>query len=259
MKLVGVDPVGSMYYDKFHSGKDIKPETYLVEGIGEDFYPTTMDLSLLDDILRIDDKTCFTVARKLARQEGIFSGGSTGAAVWGALEYAKRNKLGPDDIVVTMACDHGLRYLSKVYSEQWLRENGMLASEYELAAHQLIGAKRSGPAQLVSVSTETSAADALRLLKEHDVSQMPLTDAANAVVGSLQEAQLVELFLSRKDLSTVKVQEVMGEPFPTVSSDAPLEDVASKLTRENPAVLVTGAEGALGIVTKFDLIAHIAR
>ena len=259
VKIVGVDPVGSMYYDKFHSGTDIKPETYLVEGIGEDFYPTTMDLSILDDILRIDDKTCFTLARKLARQEGIFSGGSTGAAVWGALEYAKRNDLGPEQIVVTMACDHGLRYLSKVYSEQWLRENGMLASEYEIAARQLLGSKRSGPGQLVSVKTDASAADALRLLKEHDVSQVPVTNEADEVVGSLQEAQLVELFLGRKDLSAVLVSEVMGEPFPTVSGDAPLETVASKLTRENPAVLIQGEGGALGIVTKYDLIAHIAR
>ena len=258
IKIVGVDPVGSMYFDKFHRDTDVKPETYLVEGIGEDFYPSTMNMSIVDDILQIDDKTCFTVARKLARQEGIFSGGSTGAAVWGALEYAKRNNLGPDDVVVTMACDHGLRYLSKVFNEQWLRENEMLESEYELEASQLLGTKSSGPRVLVSVTPEASAASALKLLRDHDVSQIPVVGPDGRPVGSLQEAQLVELFVGHKDLASVKVSEVMGPPFPIVSGDTPLEEVASQLTRENPAVLVED-EGGFGIVTKYDLIAHIAR
>ncbi|MBL4848396.1 MAG: cystathionine beta-synthase [Planctomycetes bacterium] len=259
VKIVGVDPIGSMYFDKFHSDTDVKPKTYLVEGIGEDFYPSTMDMSLVDDILQIDDKTCFTVARKLARREGIFSGGSTGAAVWGALEYAKRNNLGPDDIVVTMACDHGLRYLSKVFNEQWLRENEMLESEYELEARQLLGTKQgSGPRRLVSVPATASAADALSLLKDHDVSQIPVVDADDEPIGSLQEAQLVALFVEHKDLSSVKVKDVMGPPFPVVSGATPLEEVARQLTRENPAVLVED-EGSYGIVTKYDLIAHIAR
>ena len=91
VQIVGVDPVGSMYYDKFHSDVDIKPETYLVEGIGEDFYPSTMDISILDDVLRINDQQCFSAARKLARLEGIFSGGSTGAAVWGVREFGLRH------------------------------------------------------------------------------------------------------------------------------------------------------------------------
>lgn len=257
VKIVGVDPVGSMYFDKFHRDTDVKPETYLVEGIGEDFYPSTMNMKVVDDILQIDDKTCFTMARKLARQEGIFSGGSTGAAVWGALEYAKRNNLGPDDIVVTMACDHGLRYLSKVFNEQWLRENEMLESEYELEARQLL-AKSSGPRSLVSVATDATAASALTLLRDNDVSQIPVVGPEGRPVGSLQEAQLVELFVGHKDLTTVKVEEVMGPPFPIVSGTTPLEEVASQLTRENPAVLVEDENG-FGIVTKYDLIAHIAR
>jgi cystathionine beta-synthase len=258
IKIVGVDPVGSMYFDKFHSDQDIRPETYLVEGIGEDFYPSTMDLTVLDDVLRIDDKKCFTVARKLARLEGIFSGGSTGAAVWGALEYAKRNNLGPEDVVVTMACDHGLRYLSKVFNEQWLRENSLLASEYELEAQQLLSGK-SASATLLSVEPSTMASAALQLLKEHDVSQIPVISPGNDQIGSISEAQLVELFVGHKDPGTVPVEEIMGAPFPVVPGDTSLEDVAARLTRENPAVLVRKDNGTLGIITKYDLISHIAR
>ncbi len=216
IKIVGVDPVGSMYFDKFHRDTDVKPETYLVEGIGEDFYPSTMNMSIVDDILQIDDKIC-----------------------------QKR-------------CDHGLRYLSKVFNEQWLRENEMLESEYELEASQLLGTKSSGPRVLVSVTPEASAASALKLLRDHDVSQIPVVGPDGRPVGSLQEAQLVELFVGHKDLASVKVSEVMGPPFPIVSGDTPLEEVASQLTRENPAVLVED-EGGFGIVTKYDLIAHIAR
>lgn len=258
VKIVGIDPVGSMYYDKFHSDTDSKPETYLVEGIGEDFYPSTMDLSVLDDVLRIDDKTCFTWARKLARHEGIFSGGSTGASIWGCLEYAKRNDLGPEHVIVTMAVDNGMRYLSKVYSEQWLRENGMLESEYELAASELIGRKRDSLGVLVTVSPEASADEALQLIKEHDVSQMPVMSNGDNL-GSVQETRLVELFLSQKDPKSVKVSEIMDKPFPIVEAGTPLEKVAGLLTRENPAVLVRDASNHLGIITKHDLISHIAR
>lgn len=262
VKIVGVDPVGSMYFDKLTQGVDIKPETYLVEGIGEDFYPSTMDLSIIDECYQIDDKTCFTMARKLARLEGVFSGGSTGAAVWGAIQFAKKHDLGPDHVIVTMACDHGLRYLSKVYSEQWLRENGMLESEYDLAASELISHKGVGPREVLTVSPDTSAAAALRLLKDHDVSQIPVMTNGESKpehVGSINEGQLVEAFAKQKDLSSVHVKDIMGPPFPVVSGDTSLEVVASRLTRENPAVLVEQHDGTLGIITKYDLIAHIAR
>lgn len=257
VKIVGVDPVGSMYYDKFHSDVDVRPQTYLVEGIGEDFYPTTMDLSILDDCLRITDQECFTTARKLARLEGIFSGGSTGAAVWGALEYARRNELGPDKIVVVMACDHGLRYLSKVYSEQWLQENSMLENESSLAASDLLAGKPGG-LETICVDEGAPAAEALRLIKEHDVSQLPVTREGKPV-GSVAETALVELFVQHRDPQEVRVAEIMGPAFPTVEPSASLEQVAGLLTRDNPAVLVEQPTGKLGIITKYDLISHIAR
>ena len=257
VKIVGVDPVGSMYYDKFHSGIDIKPDTYLVEGIGEDFYPETMDMGILDDCLQITDIDCFTAARKLARLEGIFSGGSTGAAVWGALEYAKRNDLGPEHVIVVPACDHGMRYLSKVFSDQWLRENSMLESEYSLAAEQLLSRKRTNM-KTITIAPTATADEALQLIKEFDVSQLPVVEGG-VPKGSVQEAALVKLFVEHTDPKSVKVADIMGEPFPLVDADTPLEDVAGLLSKQNPAVLVRGGSSGLGIITKYDLISHIAR
>lgn len=261
VKIVGVDPEGSMYYDKFHRGVDVEPHTYLVEGIGEDFYPTTCDLSVLDDMLRISDLQCYSTARKLTRLEGIFSGSSGGAAVWGALEYAKRNDLGPDKTVVVLVPDHGLRYLSKVYSETWLRENGMLESQFDITAHELMKSKRSPG--LVSVAPDAPASRALQLMKEHSVSQIPVVeDGADGprVRGSVLEAQLVELIVEQKDPQKVPVSALMQKPFPVVGPDTRLEQVATLLhSPDTAAVLVRDPAGRLGIITKYDLIAQIAR
>jgi cystathionine beta-synthase len=261
VKIVGVDPEGSMYFDKFHRGVDVEPHTYLVEGIGEDFYPTTCDLSVMDDMLRISDLQCYSTARKLTRMEGIFTGSSGGAAVWGALEYAKRNDLGPDKIVVVLVPDHGLRYLSKVYSETWLRENGMLESQFNITAHELLKTKKSPG--VVSVEPDAPAARALQLMKEHSVSQIPVIEsgaAAPKVHGSVLEAQLVELIVEQKDPRKVLVSAIMQKPFPVLAPDTRLEEVASLLhSPDTPAVLVRDPLGQLGIITKYDLIAQIAR
>ena len=250
-----------MYYDKFHRGVDVAPHTYLVEGIGEDFYPTTCDLSVMDDMLRISDLQCYSTARKLTRMEGIFTGSSGGAAVWGALEYAKRNDLGPEKIVVVLVPDHGLRYLSKVYSETWLRENGMLESQFNITAHELLKTKKSPG--VVSIAPDAPAARALQLMKEHSVSQIPVIESgaeAPKVHGSVLEAQLVELIVEQKDPQKVAVSTIMQKPFPVVAPDTRLEEVASLLhSPDTPAVLVRDPIGQLGIITKYDLIAQIAR
>jgi cystathionine beta-synthase len=249
-----------MYYDKFHRGVDVEPHTYLVEGIGEDFYPTTCDLTAMDDMLRITDLQCYSTARKLTRMEGIFTGSSGGAAVWGALEYAKRNDLGPEKVVVVLVPDHGLRYLSKVYSETWLRENGMLESQFSITASELLKQKRSPG--LVSVAPDAPAAHALQLMKEHSVSQIPVVEQAGdaaEVRGSVLENQLLDLIVEQRDPKKVKVSEIMQKAFPVVGPDTKLEEVAAELQRGAPAVLVKDTIGRLGIITKYDLIAQIAR
>jgi cystathionine beta-synthase len=256
VKLVGVDPVGSMYYDKFHSDIDVEPHTYLVEGIGEDFYPSTCDLSIIDDVIRVTDVQCYATARKLTRMEGIFSGGSSGAAVWGALEYARREKLGKDKVVVVLITDLGMRYLSKVYSELWLRENGMLESQFNVAAHEALKVKKQGG--LASVGPDTTCDKALKVIKDLGVSQIPVMEDG-APKGSILESQLVDLLLSHKDPKEVKVREIMGKPFPVVGPETPIEEVATLLKGDTSAVLVRDKIGGLGILTKHDIIAQIAR
>ena len=150
-----------------------------------------------------------------------------------------------------------MRYLSKVFSEQWLRENSMLESEYSLAAEQLLQRKQTNM-KTITIAPSDTAAQALHLIKEYDVSQLPVVEDG-VPKGSVNEAALVALFVKHTDPKSVKVSEIMGDPFPLVDAATPLEDVAALLTKQNPAVLVRGAGGTLGIVTKYDLISHIAR
>jgi cystathionine beta-synthase len=130
IKIVGVDPVGSMLHDLFQTGKETPAHTYKVEGIGEDFLPTTLDLSVLDDTVQVSDKESFLMTRRLVREEGIFCGGSSGTAVAGALHFIRDHNLGPDTTVVVVLPDSGSRYLSKVFDDDWMRENGFLESAW---------------------------------------------------------------------------------------------------------------------------------
>ena len=140
IKIIGADPIGSLYYEFFKTGKVGKAATYVVEGIGEDIFPSTMDFKYLDDIEQINDEECFVWARRLVKQEGLFTGGSGGGCISAALKVAKRCKKG--DLVVAFLPDTGMRYLSKVYSDEWMSERGYADSEVGLRAGDVVHAKR---------------------------------------------------------------------------------------------------------------------
>src|SRR5690242_14807307 len=133
VRIIAVDPYGSLYYDFVKTGTTIKAKTYVVEGIGEDFFPTTMNLKILDDIIQVNDEECFVVARRLAKLEGLFTGGSGGGCISGTLQLAKN--LGPNDFVVALLPDTGMRYLSKVYNDGWMRERGYVDAAIDRKAH----------------------------------------------------------------------------------------------------------------------------
>jgi cystathionine beta-synthase len=252
VQVIGADPVGSLYHEKFHQGTVGKAHTYLVEGIGEDFFPTTMDLSVCDDVIQVTDRESFTAARRLARMEGIFSGGSAGTALHAALQVASSGL--EDDVMVVIIPDWGEHYLSKVYNDQWLRSNQMLEPA-RAAALAVLGSVKTRSRPLISVAPTSLVFEAITLMKEHDVSQLPVFDDGQ-VVGSVREDQIVELFLQHADTKNVAVHDIMGPPFPVVAAEADIDDVSRLLTEETPAVLVQTPDG-LDILTRYDLITYM--
>jgi cystathionine beta-synthase len=258
VKVIGVDPIGSLYYEYFKHGRVGKAATYTVEGIGEDIFPSTMDFSVLDDILQVTDKECFVWARKLARLEALFTGGSGGGAVSAALRLART--LGPNNLVVVFLPDTGMRYLSKIYNDEWMRDNAYLEREVELTAEEIVRAKAQtgAPRDLIAVFPYQTVYHALRLMQEKDVSQLPVFEN-DMPIGAVYEDSILKLALLGKDLRKVVVREVMGKSFPVVPASASFDQVSQLLSEESPAVFVEREAGRCEIVTKYDLVNAVAR
>jgi cystathionine beta-synthase len=258
VKIIGADPVGSILHEFFHTGKVGKAETYKTEGIGEDFFPSALDFSVIDDVLQVSDKEAFLVARRLARQEGIFAGGSAGTAIAAALRVAATLK--ESGLVVVLIPDTGMRYLSKVYNNEWMRDNRYFESSVPLTALDVAKAKAAPgkPAKLESVTPSDTLITALDRMREHDLSQLPVFEAG-APVGAIYEDDLLSLALEGKDLKKVVVREVMSGAFPIVSPAAPIDHLTSFITRDCPAVFVETGSGQYEILTKYDLVHAIAR
>ncbi len=257
LKVIGVDPVGSLYHEYWKTGNIGKARTYVVEGIGEDIFPGTMDFRILDDVVQVNDEQCFVWARRLAKREGIFTGGSGGGCVAAAVRVAKDAKKG--DVVVAVAPDCGSRYLSKIYNESWMREHGYTDSESTLTAADVIRVKRQNGKgrELVVVGPKQTVFHALKTMQQQDISQLPVFEEEQTV-GTVFEDQILNLALQGKDLRKLVVREVMGPAMPVVPSNAPVERVTGILTRESPAVFVEMENGKLEVLTKFDLMDTVA-
>ncbi len=258
VKIIGADPVGSILYDFFHHGTVSKAETYKVEGIGEDFFPTTLDFSVIDDVIRVTDKESFLWARRLARMEAIFAGGSSGSVMAATARILPT--LTEKDFVVVFIADSGMRYLSKIYNNEWMRDNRYFESSVRLTAGEIVQAKASmgQPRELVTVAPSDSLAVALERMQEHDFSQLPVFENG-APAGALYEDAILNLALEGKDLKKLVVREVMGGPFPIVSSSASVDQITSCITRDCPAVFVDLGNSHFEILTKYDLLHAIAR
>ncbi len=258
VKIIGVDPVGSLLYEFFHTGKVGKAETYKVEGIGEDFFPTTLDFSVIDDVVQVTDKDSFLWARRLARLEAIFAGGSAGTALAGAIRILPT--LTENDFLVVFLPDTGLRYLSKLYNTEWMRDNQYFESSVALTAGEIVQAKAElgQPSSLVTLAPSDALAVALERMQAHDFSQLPVF-ADGAPVGALYEDTLLGLALEGKDLAKIVVREAMAAAFPTLPPSAGIDQITSCITRDCPAVFVDLGNGHYEILTKYDLIHAIAR
>jgi cystathionine beta-synthase len=253
VQIVGADPEGSVY-----SGGSGRP--YLVEGIGEDFWPDTYDPAAVDRVVMVSDRDSFLTARRVTREEGILVGGSTGTAVWAALEVGR--DLGSDDVVVVLIPDSGRGYLSKLYNDDWMADFGFLRAGGQTVA-DVLSRKASGLPTLVHVHPDETVRDVIAVLREYEVSQVPVLKAdlplaVAEVSGAVHERDLMERAFSDPGVLERPVAEVMGPALPTVGSGEPVEVAVERLDQA-AAVLVVDAGHPVGILTRSDVLSFLAQ
>ena len=257
IKIISGDPQGSILAELWRSkGKHrIEGAPYKVEGIGQDKLPGTLDLSVLDDYRTVSDRDAFAMARRLTREEGLFVGGSAGLITHVALQVA-REVDDPNALVVTFLCDTGERYLSKLYNDEWMRENQLLEPDHVTLGDLLAHKVASAPATVVSAAPGQQVRQVLGLMRLHDVSLLPVLEAG-ACVGSVTEYALTQRGLESSRFLDAVVGEVMDEPFPVVEASQPVESVQKVLSKATPAVLVSENGAISGIVTRSDMLAYL--
>lgn len=255
VRIIGGDPVGSILAEYARTGVIGASQPYKVEGIGQDKIPETLDMGVVDEWRSVDDRAAMTMARRLTREEGLFVGGSTGLIVHVALEVA-REVDDPNALVVCLLCDTGERYLSKVFSDEWMRENRMLEPARVSAGDALAGKEAGAPRDLVSVAPETPVRQALGLIHSHNVSQLPVI-AEGDCVGHLAESTLMGRVFEDTRVLDQSVQHVMEAPLPVVDAHVDLAGITRLLSRQNPAVLVRRGGQLAGIITRYDVLRYI--
>jgi cystathionine beta-synthase len=251
IQVIGADPEGSVY-----SGGSGRP--YLVEGIGEDFWPATYDVSVVDRVVAVSDRDSFRTARRTTRAEGILVGGSSGTAIWAALEAGRG--LGPEAVVVVLLPDSGRGYLTKVYDDAWMAGHGFLRAGGD-TVDAVLSRKSSALPPLVHVHPDETVRAAIALIREFGVSQVPVVKAEPPlalaeIVGTVSELQLLEQVFAKPEIVDNPVATVMDPPLATIGTGEPVE-VAVTALEAGPAVVVLDAGHPIGILTRYDLLGFV--
>ena len=256
VRVVGIDPKGSILREYFYT-KKFSPllKTYKVEGIGQDWLPGTLNFEFIDDMVEVNDKESFLMARRLTREEGIFVGGSSGTAVAGALKYADRMK--DNDVMVILLPDTGERYLTKIFNDDWMRENGFLIPD-RITLRYVLQSKAKNVQQLIAIDPTTTVQRALDLFKENDILQLPVIDKGKPI-GTVIDNDLMSAVLEEKTRLDAPVTSVMEPPFPVLGAASPVEHAIDFLKKKDSAVLVEEDHKLIGILTRYDVIEYMAR
>ncbi|MGZ4628364.1 cystathionine beta-synthase [Oryzihumus sp.] len=252
VRVIGADPEGSVY-----SGGTGRP--YLVEGVGEDFWPTAYDPSVVDEIIAVSDADSFAMTRRLAREEGLLVGGSCGMAVVAALRAAK--DLGPDDVVVVLLPDSGRGYMSKIFNDDWMASYGFLKEVGQRTVGEVLHAKSGDIPALVHTHPTETVRDAIEILREYGVSQMPVVNAeppvmAGEVSGAVSERDLLEALFTGEAHLADPVEKHMGKPLPLVGAGEPVSEARHELETSG-AIMVIEDGKPVGVLTRADLLGFL--
>ena len=254
VRIIAGDPRGSIFAHYFQA-REVGPHApYNVEGVGNDRIPTTLDFELMDEFRTVDDRDALNMARRLTREEALFVGGSSGLNTYVAVQLA-HELADPESLIVCLLPDTGERYLSKLYNDDWMRENRLFVDE-EVTIDVVLRRKPRELPSLISVVQETSVRAALQLIEDHNVSQLPVM-ANSDCVGTVSESALMSRLLEDPELIDAQVQDVMEPALPVVDSDSDFDMVTRKLLGGFSAVVVRSGGVPAGIITRFDVVHHL--
>ncbi|MDE3248503.1 MAG: pyridoxal-phosphate dependent enzyme [Bacteroidota bacterium] len=254
IKVWAIDSYGSLLKKYFDTGeldqKEVYP--YISEGFGEDFVPANYDMQWIDQFEKVTDKDGAVMARRIAKEEGLFCGYSAGSVLQGLMQL--KDQLKKDDVVVLIFHDHGSRYVGKIYNDQWMMERGFLEVK---TFKDIINGRRSGQ-KLVSVMPQQTVADAVALMKKYDIEHIPVMNQS-AILGSISENGLFQKVFSNPDIKNALVETVIEPAFPLVEFNTPVEKLKTLINKENGAVLSKDDSGNFHIVTKYDVLDALSK